>query len=78
MSMGKEVELEERGRVLLPKEVRDSLHLKPGQKLLIEQKGKEIVIRPATNKDRFIAELKGCVRHSRVKPHEIKRIWEKP
>lgn len=77
ISMGKEVEVEERGRVLIPKELREELHLKPGQKLLIERRGKEIVIKPSVNARQFILELKGCVKQSSIKPIDIKKIWER-
>ncbi len=75
--MGKEIEIEERGRVLIPKELREELHLKPGQKLIVEKRGKEIVIKPTINKNKFITELKGCIKKSKIKPMDIKKIWEK-
>ena len=75
--MGKEIEIEERGRVLIPKELRQELNLKPGQKLIVERRGKEIVMKPPINKDKFISELRGCVKKSRIKPMEVKKIWEK-
>ncbi|MBI2233181.1 MAG: AbrB/MazE/SpoVT family DNA-binding domain-containing protein [Candidatus Aenigmarchaeota archaeon] len=75
--MGKETSLEERGRVLIPKELRTELGLKTGQKLLVEKRGKEIVLRPASNAEKFVSELKGCVAASRIKPLDVKKIWEK-
>ena len=76
--MGKEVEMEERGRILVPKGLREEFNLKPGQKLLVEKRGKEIIIKPSINAKKFISELKGCVKKSRIKPLDVKRIWEKP
>ncbi|MBI2970984.1 MAG: AbrB/MazE/SpoVT family DNA-binding domain-containing protein [Candidatus Aenigmarchaeota archaeon] len=75
--MGKETELEERGRIVIPKDLREALHLKPGQKLLIEQRGRELVLKPAADKDRFLRELQGCVKKSVIKPLDVKKIWEK-
>ena len=74
--MGNEVEIEERGRILIPKELREEMKLKSGQKLLIERRGKEIIIKPAINSKKFVSELRGCVKKSKIKPMEIKKIWE--
>jgi AbrB family looped-hinge helix DNA binding protein len=38
LNMGKISRLEERGRILIPKSLREELELKPGQKLLIERR----------------------------------------
>lgn len=75
--MGNDVILEERGRILIPKVLREKLRMKPGQRLHIESKGDEIVIKPASDVDRFFRELRGCVKGSKVDPLELKRIWEK-
>ena len=40
--MGKTT-IEERGRVLIPKDIRDDLNLKPGQEVIIENKGSFIL-----------------------------------
>ena len=74
--MGNEVEIEERGRILIPKELREEMKLKSGQKLSIERRGKEIVMKPAINSKKFVSELSGCIKKSRIKPMEIKKIWE--
>jgi AbrB family looped-hinge helix DNA binding protein len=76
-NMGKEVEIEERGRVLIPKEIREEMRLKTGQKLSVEKRGEEIVIKPSVDSRKFVSELKGCVKKSRIKPMEVKKIWEK-
>jgi AbrB family looped-hinge helix DNA binding protein len=34
------------GRVVIPKKVRDKLHLAPGDELQLESEGEEIVLRP--------------------------------
>lgn len=75
--MGKIAKLEERGRIVIPKSFREELELKPGQKLLIERRERELVLKPVMDMKRFSAELRGCVKKSRIKPEELKRIWEK-
>jgi len=39
------ISLDGAGRVVLPKALRDSLHLRPGEPLVAEQRDEEIVIR---------------------------------
>ena len=69
------VELEGKGRIVIPKQMRDELHLKPGQKLTVERRGFELVVKPAIDAKTFSRELAGCVQGSTLKPLEIKRIW---
>ena len=66
---------DKRGRVVIPKEIRERLSLNPGQSILIEVRGEELVLKPALKVETFIAELKGCVRGSRIRPTELKEIW---
>jgi len=67
--------LDDRGRVVIPKELREKQGLRPDQRFLVEVRGEEIVLKPALDAEKFIAELKGCVHGSRIKPHELKEIW---
>ncbi|MBS7645344.1 MAG: AbrB/MazE/SpoVT family DNA-binding domain-containing protein [Candidatus Bathyarchaeia archaeon] len=67
--------LDGHGRVVIPKEIRDKLGLKPNQRLLVEVKDGWIVLRPASDAKKFIAGLRGCIRGSKVKPEELKEIW---
>ena len=67
--------LDDRGRVLIPKELREKLGLRPDQRFLVEVRGEEIVLKPTLDAEKFIAELKGCVHGSRIKPRELKEIW---
>jgi AbrB family looped-hinge helix DNA binding protein len=67
--------LDRRGRVIIPKKVRDRLGLKPNQRLLLEVRNGEIMLKPALNTEKFIAELRGCIQGSKIKPEELKEIW---
>lgn len=40
------VTLTSKGQMTLPKDIRDDLHLKPGDRLLIEKRGDEYVLKP--------------------------------
>lgn len=75
MNMG-ETTLDDRGRVLIPREIREALALKPNQKLKVETRGNEIVLRPVIQVEKFSKELKGCIHGSNLKPLQLKEIWE--
>jgi AbrB family looped-hinge helix DNA binding protein len=77
IEMGKLVKIEERGRILIPKALREELKLKAGRKMLIETRDKEIIIKPVVDLKKLSTELRGCIKKSKIKPLEIKKIWEK-
>ena len=43
-----------KGQVVIPKDIRDLLKIKPGSEIIIEIKKNEIIIRPAENEDEFL------------------------
>lgn len=47
-------ELGEKGQVVLPKDIRDYLNIKPGTKVVFEIRGGEVIIRPAKNSKEFV------------------------
>lgn len=72
------VEIDERGRITIPKEERERLGLKPGEKLMIIEKDGELIIRKVITPDDFINNLKGCItkEEGQFDPLELKEIWE--
>jgi AbrB family looped-hinge helix DNA binding protein len=72
--MGEAV-IDERGRIVIPNEIREELKLRPEQKLRISTKGRDLVLSPEVGAEEFISQLKGCVRGSKVKPEDLKAIW---
>jgi AbrB family looped-hinge helix DNA binding protein len=72
--MGEAV-IDERGRIVIPTEIRTELNLRPEQKLRVSTRGKELVLSPEVGVDEFISQLKGCVRGSKVRPEDLKAIW---
>lgn len=72
--MGEAV-IDERGRIVIPNEVRAKLHLRPEQRLKVSAKGQEIVLTPEIGREEFVSQLKGCIRGSKVRPGDLKGIW---
>lgn len=70
-----EATLDKWGRVIIPREIRETLGLRPNQKLIVETKGKEIVLRPVIQVETFSKELRGCVHGSKVEPMKLKENW---
>ena len=74
-TMGKS-EIDERGRVTIPKEVREKAGLKAGDKLLLTADNKRVIMEKVVNLDRFIQELKGCITvQGDLDPLKLKEIW---
>lgn len=45
MKMGK-TKIDDRGRITIPKWIRDALHIEPGEEVEIREEGEKIVIEP--------------------------------
>ncbi len=52
--MAEEVTIDDRGRVLIPAEVRRRLRLRPGQRLRLEVSGTSVVLTPVVPKPRRV------------------------
>lgn len=69
------VTVEDRGRILIPKEIRDELGIRPREKFRIEARDGEVVLKPEKDLE-AVRELKGCVKDGGIDPIELKKIWE--
>ncbi len=45
------------------------------EKSIMEKKEGSIVIKPATDLKKISADLKGCIKKSKIRPNDIKNIW---
>jgi bifunctional DNA-binding transcriptional regulator/antitoxin component of YhaV-PrlF toxin-antitoxin module len=72
--MGEAV-IDERGRIVIPNEMRVELKLRPEQKLRVSRKGRDLLLSPEVSAEEFISELRGCVHGSKMKPVDLKNIW---
>jgi len=66
-------EIDDRWRITLPPDVREGL--RRGQVLKLEREGRLVVLKPTVDVAMFKAELKGCVRGSKIPPERLKEIW---
>ena len=74
-NMGGEAVIDERGRIVIPNEVRAELKLRADQRLRITAKGRELTLSPEASIDEFVSALRGCVHGSKIKPGNLKSIW---
>ena len=51
--MQREAKITSKGQITIPREVRQALGVKPGDKLVFEQNGKEVSVRPVRRKSVF-------------------------
>ena len=62
-----------KGQTTIPKQVRDSLHLKPKDKLLYVLDGNAVIVRPMHGN---IRDLKGVFRHAVKGPIDFRKLRE--
>ncbi|MEM0290097.1 MAG: AbrB/MazE/SpoVT family DNA-binding domain-containing protein [Metallosphaera sp.] len=73
-----EVDVDDKGRVLIPKEVRDKVGLKAGGKARMKVENEKIIIMPPISPEEFIEEMEGCIKEGtpKISPLKLKEIWE--
>ena len=80
MGMTKETEIDEKGRIVISKDVRSSLGLKSGMKVKMHIESGKLIIEKSVSPEEFRAEMRGFIKKgSKVPisdPMDLKRIWE--
>lgn len=73
-----EVTVDNKGRVLIPKEVRDKVGLQAGGRARLKIEKENIIIMPPISPEEFIEEMEGCIREGipTIDPLKLKKIWE--
>ncbi len=76
--MEQEVIVDEKGRILIPKEAREKVGLQAGGKAKLRIENEKIIITPPVSPEEFIKELEGCIKEgtSVIDPLELKKMWE--
>jgi AbrB family looped-hinge helix DNA binding protein len=81
--MGKtmgEITVDDKGRILIPKEIRDKLGLQPGSHARLKVEKGRLIITPPLSPEEFIKQMKGCIKKGepRIDPLKLKEMWEQP
>jgi len=68
----------EKGQVVLPKDIRDYVGIKPGSEVIFEVRGKEIVVRPQKSGKEFVEDFCNVPKNLRknITVKDIKKILE--
>ena len=72
-----EVAVDCKGRVLIPKEIREKVGLQPGGKARLRVEKESIIIMPPISPEEFIEEMEGCIREGipTIDPLKLKKMW---
>jgi AbrB family looped-hinge helix DNA binding protein len=62
----------EKGQVVIPKDIREHLGLKPGSEIVFEVRDKEVVIKPSVDPIKFVEEF--CNVPKKLKKINIKKL----
>ena len=73
-----EVSVDCKGRIQIPKAVRDKVGLHSGGKARLKIEKENIVIMPPISAEEFIKEMEGCITKGSLNmdPLKLKKIWE--
>jgi AbrB family looped-hinge helix DNA binding protein len=76
-----EAVIDKKGRVVVPRHLRERLKLHEGAKVrLTLEEGKIVIMKPMTPEE-FIKEMEGCIKENspvpKVNPLRLKKIWER-
>jgi AbrB family looped-hinge helix DNA binding protein len=70
--------VDEKGRILIPKETREKIGLKTGEKARLKVEKEQLIIMPPITAEEFIKEMEGCITEGEpsIDPLELKKMWE--
>ena len=73
-----EVTVDHKGRVQIPKAIRDKVGLHVGGKARLKIEKENIVIMPPISPEEFIKEMEGCIKEGapNLDPLKLKKMWE--
>ena len=80
MGMTQETVIDEKGRIVISKDVRISLGLKKGMRVKLHIESDRLIVEKSVSPEEFRTKMKGFIKkRSRVPisdPIDLKRIWE--
>lgn len=75
-------QVDTKGRVTIPKSIRDRLNLDPGEEVDIDIEDGTVVIRPRISRSEFIETMEGCITEEtraesapKLTPTDLKSDW---
>jgi AbrB family looped-hinge helix DNA binding protein len=73
-----EVTVDRKGRIQIPKAIRDKVGLHAGGKARLKIEKENIVIMPPISAEVFIKEMEGCIKEGTLTmdPLKLKKMWE--
>ncbi len=71
------ITLEKQGRILIPKKMRERLHLHTGEELFSTAIKEKIVLNATISNTEFSSYLQGCVKQSDSDPLTLKKMWQR-
>ena len=76
--MEQEIIIDDKGRILIPKEARERVGLKAGGKARLKIEEEKPIITPPVSPEEFIKELEDCIKEGTpvIDPLDLKKIWE--
>ncbi|MCP8317981.1 MAG: AbrB/MazE/SpoVT family DNA-binding domain-containing protein [archaeon] len=78
--MTDEAILDKKGRIVIPRQLRDELGLSEGSKVRLMLSKEKIIVTKPLSPEEFINEMEGCIKEGssipKVNPLELKKIWE--
>ncbi len=74
-SMGR-TEIDGRGRITIPKEIREKVGLRPGDRVRVTAEHDRAIVQRTVDTTTFVKELRGCITvEGEIDPPDLKRIW---
>jgi AbrB family looped-hinge helix DNA binding protein len=79
--MVEEALIDKKGRIVIPRHLREGLGLHEGAKVRLTLEEEKILITKPITPEKFIQEMEGCIKEDspvpKINPLELKKIWEK-
>jgi len=65
-----------KGQIVIPKVIRESLGIDPGDEVVIEAREKEVAIKPSVNPETFVEDYCSLIERKLTKKVDLKKLLE--
>jgi AbrB family looped-hinge helix DNA binding protein len=73
--MNATAEIDRAGRLVIPKKLRDALHITPGTRLVLREEGQRLIVEPESRPRGLYMKKGTLVYDSGVPPHQAEVDW---